>query len=50
MVILITFLSTKRLKAQFTLERIAELRGLSTRTVDRDWRFARAFLQQALSP
>ena len=33
-----------------TLERIAELRGLSTRTVDRDWRFARAFLQQALSP
>jgi len=33
-----------------TLERIAAMRGLSTRTVDRDWRFARAFLQQALAP
>lgn len=33
-----------------TLERIAELHGLSTRTVDRDWRFARAYLQRALAP
>lgn len=33
-----------------TLDRIADLRGLSTRTVDRDWRFARAFLKKALSP
>ena len=33
-----------------TLERIAEMHALSTRTVDRDWRFARAFLQQALAP
>ena len=33
-----------------TLERIASIHDLSTRTVDRDWRFARAFLQQALSP
>lgn len=33
-----------------TLERIATMHGLSTRTVDRDWRFARAYLQQALAP
>ena len=26
------------------------LRPLSSRTIDRDWRFARAFLQRALSP
>lgn len=32
------------------IERIAELHGLSTRTVNRDWRFARAFLQKALLP
>jgi RNA polymerase sigma factor (TIGR02999 family) len=30
------------------LERIGELLALSTRTVDRDWRFARAFLHDAL--
>lgn len=31
-----------------TLTRIAELLGLSLRTVDRDWQFARAFLQMQL--
>ena len=36
--------------AGLTIERIAEVRQLSTRTVDRDWRFARAFLQAALNP
>ena len=29
-------------------ERIAEMFGLTRRTVDRDWRFARAFLYSAL--
>lgn len=35
--------------AGLSIERIAEMHGLSARTVVRDWRFARAFLQQALS-
>lgn len=30
--------------AGLPIERIAELLGTSTRTIDRDWRFARAFL------
>lgn len=34
--------------AGLPVERIAELLGLSTRTVDRDWRYARAFLQAQL--
>jgi RNA polymerase sigma factor (TIGR02999 family) len=34
--------------AGVTPERIAEMFGLTRRTVDRDWRFARAFLYSAL--
>ncbi len=34
--------------AGLTLEQTAETLGLSRRTVDRDWRFARAFLRTAL--
>jgi RNA polymerase sigma factor (TIGR02999 family) len=33
-----------------TEEEVAEVLGLSTRTVKRDWRFARAWLQAQLSP
>ncbi len=34
--------------AGLTIERIAELKQLSTRSIDRDWRFARAWLRDAL--
>ncbi len=34
--------------AGLPIEKIADLKGLSTRTVDRDWHFARAFLRTAL--
>lgn len=34
--------------AGLTLEQIAEILGLTRRTVDRDWRFARAFLQSEI--
>lgn len=34
--------------AGLPIARIAELKGLSTRTVDRDWQFARAYLHAAL--
>ncbi len=33
-----------------TIERIAEVLGLSSRSVNRDWRFARAWLRDALMP
>lgn len=36
--------------AGLDFERIAEVLALSTRTVMRDWRFARAWLQQRLEP
>ncbi|MCC7254331.1 MAG: sigma-70 family RNA polymerase sigma factor [Dokdonella sp.] len=36
--------------AGLALERVAELLGTSTRTVNRDWQFARAWLQQAMTP
>ncbi|MBZ0221448.1 MAG: sigma-70 family RNA polymerase sigma factor [Dokdonella sp.] len=36
--------------AGLALERVAELLGISTRTVHRDWQFARAWLQQAMTP
>ena len=32
-----------------TLEQIAETMGLTRRTIDRDWRFARAFLKSAMT-
>ncbi len=35
--------------AGLTLVEIAEHMGLTTRTIDRDWRYARAFLQSALA-
>ena len=38
-----------RLLAGLGLERIAELLGVSDRTVNRDWRVARAWLQSELS-
>jgi RNA polymerase sigma factor (TIGR02999 family) len=34
--------------AGLTVDKIAELLGLSSRTVERDWRFARSFLAEAL--
>ena len=34
--------------AGFTLEQVAETMTLARRTVDRDWRFARAFLQSEM--
>jgi hypothetical protein len=42
--------SSSSLFGGLSIERIAELHALSSRTIDRDWRFARAFLQRALSP
>ena len=38
-----------RFFAGLSLAEIAEQMQLTTRTIDRDWRFARAFLQTALS-
>lgn len=35
--------------AGLALERVAELIGISRRTVHRDWRFARAWLRQAMT-
>jgi len=32
-----------------TLEQIADTMGLTRRTIDRDWRFARAFLKSAMT-
>jgi RNA polymerase sigma factor (sigma-70 family) len=36
--------------AGLTIEHIAEVKKLSTRSIDRDWRFARAWLRDALRP
>jgi RNA polymerase sigma factor (TIGR02999 family) len=35
--------------AGLPIDKIAELKQLSTRTIDRDWRFAKAFLQAHIS-
>lgn len=35
--------------AGFTMEQIGERLGVSTRTIERDWRFAKAWLRRALS-
>jgi RNA polymerase sigma-70 factor (ECF subfamily) len=40
----------RRLLAGFTLEEIADAMGLSVRSVQRDWRVARAWLETQLTP